>query len=47
MNPVFHVECELNLGVETLSYLFLADEVDSKLTLCVPFYCHYCIGVVL
>ena len=41
-----HIELGLNLEVET-SYFYLADEVDSKLKLCVLFYCNYCIGVVL
>ena len=35
---MFHVECELYLGAETLSYLFLVVGVDSKQTLCVLFY---------
>ena len=45
MNSVFYVVCEMNLGVETLSYLFLAVEVDSKLKLCAQFYCSYCIRI--
>ena len=44
-NSVFHVEYEMNLGVGTLSYRFLAVEVDSKLKLCAQFYCSYSIGV--
>ena len=32
---MFHVKCELNLGVETLFYFFLGVKVDGRLVPCV------------
>ena len=46
-NSVFHVECELNLGVGTLTYLFLAVEVDNRLMPCVLSDHNYCIEVLV
>ena len=46
-NSVVHVECELNLGVETWLSHFLVDEVDGRLMPCVLSDHNYCIGVVV